>query len=118
MLRHAVGVLLIGCWGCGDMMSHECTDEARSSVQVTVTDDQGQPLTDAKVTFSVNGQAAEDCKLLGNDYVCGWEIKGAFVITARKAGYVDAQQSVSVGELPDGCHVDGKQLTLQLVPVT
>ena len=80
------------------------------SVAVAVQDEQGDAITDAEVVFSVDGGEEQACD--GNH--CGWEREGTFVVTARKAGYDDAQKSIVVGPDADGCHVESQTLTLTL----
>lgn len=73
-------------------------------------DEQGDPITDAEVVFSVDGGEEEAC----DANHCGSEREGTFVITARKAGYEDAQKSIVVGPDADGCHVETETLALTL----
>jgi hypothetical protein len=86
-------------------------------VQVIVTAEQGARVTDACVVFAVNGGAENDRELFGDKYISGWEREGNFVIAARKASYADAQKSVRVESIENGCHVAGKQLTLELTSI-
>jgi hypothetical protein len=114
-----VALALAFCAGCDNPNEEKlaCTQEGRASVQVTVVEAGGKPLGDVSVVFSLDGSPESDCENVYDDlYVCGWEREGKFVVTARKAGYGDAQTSVDVGLSSSGCHVDGKQVTLTLAP--
>lgn len=107
------------CSGCDNPIEEKqaCTQEGRASVRVTVVEAEGKPLSDVSVVFSLDGSPETNCENISEElYVCGWEREGSFVVTARKAGYGDAQTSVDVGLMSSGCHVDGKQITLTLVP--
>ncbi len=101
--------------GTGDTTGTNCSLEARSSVTVKVVDAAGAAVTDATVTFSVDGAAAQNCELfpVGSDYVCGYEIEGDFTITVTK-GADTKTQNVTVGKTADGCHVEGKTITITL----
>lgn len=106
---------LVGCGsdgiGPGD---GSCTNEARASVTVKVVDASGAPVTDASVTFSVDGAPAQACESFPDgSYVCGFEIAGEFIIGASRAG-VSKLDKVTIGKTADGCHVEGKSITLTL----
>ena len=97
-----------------------CTTEAVASVSVTVLDEAGQRVQDARVTFTRDGGAEEqaDCvpSTTGSGcsgWVAGWEQPGDFVIKATSAdGTRQAQGQVTVD---DGtCHVEGQSLQLTL----
>lgn len=102
--------------GCdeGDDDYAECTAEARSSVTVNVTDENSNTVTDADVTYGVDGGAPNDCELIGANYVCGWEVEGLFLITVTKEGYLEEQREVTITS--DECHVIGKTIDIQLQP--
>jgi hypothetical protein len=92
-----------------------CTLEARTSVGVTVLDARGAPISDATVTYSVDGEREEECVrfpfLVDGRYICGWETAGTFRITARRgAETATATVSVSRGQ----CHVRSESVTLRL----
>ncbi|HEY1097974.1 MAG TPA: hypothetical protein VGF99_03560, partial [Myxococcota bacterium] len=55
-----------------------------------------------------------DARGTAGAYVCGYELDGEFVITATKAGFADAEGTVTVADRGDGCHVAGETLTLTL----
>ena len=103
-----------GLLGCGTD-SVGCTLEARSSVMVKVVDAMGAPVTDAMVTFSHEGGAAENCEnlLMDGSYTCGYERDGAITVTATK-GADTKMQTVTVSKTEDGCHVVGQSITLTL----
>ena len=91
-----------------------CTTEARASTMVTVVDATGASVTDATVTYSVDGAAAQNCDLLGSVYNCGFEQSGTLTITATR-GTTSATKSVVVTRTTDGCsHVVTEKVTLTL----
>lgn len=94
-----------------------CTDEARSSVQVTVVDDNGTPLEVASVTMQPTGQEESPCDRLGDpgEFTCGFEIDGDSVVRAQAVGYTSAEQTVTVGRTEDDCHVETESVTLRLI---
>lgn len=108
-----VALLAVIGSGCG---STTCTDELAYSVTGEVVDQEGEHVDDVQVVFTVNGSAERDCGGSSTLFFCGSELDGDFVITARKAGHSDATTNVHVGREPDGCHVDGKHVTLTLTP--
>lgn len=116
--RCVVGVVGVGVGAAGCPLGGvACTDLAAVSVTATVEDEAGDPVDDADVVFRVDGGDEQDCSLLSDgQYSCGFEVEGAIVVTARKAGFVDAESgAVDVVEDADGCHVVGQSVTLTLV---
>lgn len=110
-----------GSGGNGSGGGIACTTEARSSVTVKVVDAQGMPVTDAVVTYTVDGGASQNAECvnplggMGNcqEWVAGYEIAGNFVITATSAdGMKTATQMVTVAK--DECHVISQTATLTL----
>ncbi len=110
-----VGLSSLGVLGCGTEDPAGCTMEARSSVTVKVVDGMGAPVTDAMLTFSVDGGAAENCDNLNMDgsYTCGYERSGAITVTATKGADMKSQ-TVTIMKTDDGCHVVGQSITLTL----
>ena len=97
-----------------------CTTEAIASVSITVLDEAGQRVRDARVTFVRDGGAEQQAECLQGStdtgcetWVTGWEQPGDFVIKATSAdGTRQAQGQASV---EDGtCHVEGQSLQLTL----
>jgi hypothetical protein len=110
----SLGFAGCGSDGVGPGGDGACTTEARSSVTVKVVDGSGAPVTDASVTFSVDGAAAQACEgFPDGSYACGFEVDGEFIIGVSKGGE-NKLQMVTVGMTPDGCHVDGKTITITL----
>ena len=108
--------ILTGCGfdsigGPGD----SCTLEARSSVTVKVVDSAGVVISDAMVTFSVDGGGPQACEVFpdGQGYVCGYEVDGNFTITATK-GMDTKTAMVTVKMTADVCHVESQSLTITL----
>jgi hypothetical protein len=82
---------------------------------VTVVDATGASVTDATVTYSVDGAAALNCDLVGSVYDCGFEQSGTLTITATR-GTTSATKPVVVTRTNDGCsHVVTQKVTLTLV---
>ncbi len=110
-----------GSGGSGMGGGVACTTEARSSVTVKVVDAQGMPVSDAVVTYTVDGGASQNAECvnpvggMGNcqEWVAGYEVAGDFVITAASAdGTKMATQMVTVTK--DQCHVISQTATLTL----
>jgi hypothetical protein len=100
-----------------------CTDEALPSVVVTVEDEGGNPVSDARVTYMHDGGAEQQAQcrpFLGSSdlsrcgsWVAGEELAGQFTLTATSAdGTRRAEHQVSVSE--DECHVVPAQVRLTL----
>lgn len=97
-----------------------CDTSARASVSVTVLDEAGQQVQDARVTFTRDGGAEQqaDCVPSASDsgcsqWVAGWEQPGDFVVKATSADgtrHAEGQASVEDGT----CHVEGQSLQLTL----
>ncbi|HYO69263.1 MAG TPA: hypothetical protein VEU33_24610 [Archangium sp.] len=107
--------------GCSLPTEGFCTLEARASVQVNVVDPRGNPVRDARVTFTLNGSEVQQALCNGSElaqgncdtWVTGYEQPGEYIITATSAdGQRTARQSVSVGE--DECHVQSQTVMLTL----
>ncbi len=82
-----------------------CTEEARSSVSLELVDESGSAISDAVVTYRVDGGAEENCESWGDGgYVCGFEVEGAFEITSTRLGYGTDVFTVDV--TADECHVE------------
>jgi hypothetical protein len=111
----ALAPLLPACAG-----STVCDTSALASVSVTVLDEAGQRVQDARVTFTRDGGAEEQAECVPSasgagcaQWVAGWERPGDFVVKATSAdGTRQAQGQATVG---DGtCHVEGQSLQLTL----
>ncbi len=94
-----------------------CTEEARSSVTVHVTDAAGTALQGATVSYTVDGGASTPCDDLGDAFVCAYEVDGAFVIRVEADGYEPRDVEVNVGRTADDCHVESEVLDVALTPV-
>jgi hypothetical protein len=108
--------LLFACAGGGDTDTADslCTTEARASVTVLVTGDDGQPLTPDGVTFQVDGTDPQEAQCVNascTQWVAGWELTGSFEITATLGAEATVGSTV-VGLDATGCHVHGQTLTL------
>ncbi|MDC0744478.1 hypothetical protein [Polyangium mundeleinium] len=89
-----------------------CTTIAAISVTVDVVDSTGAPVTDADLTYTVNGGPSKPCEqVVENSYDCGVEESGNFVITATRDM---ATKSANVTVTADECHVIGQSLTMTL----
>jgi len=94
---------------------HACTEEARSSVTVTVIGPNG-PICDANVVVHIGTEVAPlttfgppDCTYAGV-----YERSGPMTVVASKTGFATASKMVTVGS--DECHVIGEKVTLTLTP--
>jgi len=90
-----------------------CTDLEAASVSVTLTNRDGEKVSDGTVTFTVDGAATQDCEsYTDGEYICGWEQSGHIVVTAIADGYGDVTGEVDVAA--DECHVTAEHIDLQL----
>ncbi len=105
-------VLTVGC----PKPETACTDDARSSITLSVVDEMGVSINDATATYSVDGSAAQDCEGWSDgSFACGWEQAGTFEITVDAAGY-DAQ-TITQDVAEDECHVITELIEVTLMPV-
>jgi hypothetical protein len=110
---------------CGYLGPRDCTDEARSSVVVSVVDASGAAVHDAVVRFSIDGGAEEMAQCMPisgggggtpircENWIAGWERGGNYTIKVESPdGTRRAEQQLTVTE--DECHVKTEQVTLTL----
>jgi len=96
-----------------------CTPVSIASVVVTVQDSTGALVTDATVTYQVDGGSEKAARCLDvedagcSKWVAGWEESGAFVVVATSGdGSKRAEETLTVSK--DECHVQTEQVTLTL----
>ena len=87
------------------------------ALNISVIDDQGDPVEGANVTFTVaNSDAAGDCAEDGvGVYTCGPE-SGDYTILVEADGFEAGEAMVSVGSTDDGCHPETEQVEIALAP--
>ncbi|MRG96205.1 hypothetical protein [Polyangium spumosum] len=110
-LVYTLGFCLIPLAACssGEVA---CTLIATVSVTVEVVDGTGAPVTDADLTYTVNGGPSKPCEqVFENSYDCGTEEAGDFVITANRDA---STKTASVTVTADECHVIGQTLTMTI----
>ncbi|MDI1435626.1 MULTISPECIES: hypothetical protein [Polyangium] len=101
---------LVACSSSSDEVA--CTTIAAISVTVDVVDATGAAVTDADLTYTVNGGPSKACEqVVENSYDCGVEEAGNFVITATRDM---ATKTANVTVTSDECHVIGQTLTITL----
>jgi len=108
-LLFSATLFLLGPLGCS------CTQDIQHSARVIVVDGSGAVVSDATVTYCVDGGVERGCSFVGqgSTYLCGWEEIGEFTITARK-GMSSDSVTVTVDE-EFGCnHPDQPTVTLKL----
>ena len=92
-----------------------CTAIAAYSVNLQLEDDQGAPITDANVQFSVDASALADCDDFGGgSYACGIEQAGAFTIEIDWNG---VQETLELEVDADECHVISESESVVLTPL-
>ncbi|MEL6343491.1 MAG: hypothetical protein AAFV53_10180 [Myxococcota bacterium] len=97
---------------CDEIFPSICTNEARTSVMLELTDLDGAPISGADVTVS-NDAFTEDCEEWDDgDYACGWEMEGALIVRADAEGYLADSIDVTVDS--DECHIITEQASLTL----
>lgn len=106
-----IPMLVMGCDSVVEDIS--CTLDLRYSVTVSVEDDAGDPVTDATVTYSVDGETPVACEqAMDGLYPCGPEIEGDITVSATADGLGTDEQTVTVSA--DECHVITESVTLIL----
>ncbi len=111
-------LLLLACEIDDPDNGNPCTDIAMASVSLSVADLDGAAVTDATVTYTVDGGEAKDCESWDDgQYVCGWEEPGTIVVSVAKEGFVTVTETVEVGMTDDQCHVEGEVLDVTLEEV-
>lgn len=103
-----ISLVVLNLLGCDSMPG--CDTSAVGSVTVSVFDSSGAPVAPDEVVYTVDGSSESSCESLGGDgseYVCGWEVDGAFeiIVTAGSGSYIEF---VTVDMSMDGCHVQGE----------
>ena len=93
-----------------------CDDYAAASVQLTLVDEAGAPVSGASVIAATDDGDIE-CEDWDNTglYICGYEVSGLFVITIEAEGFDPLELELEVGETEDGCHVETVQETVVMV---
>jgi hypothetical protein len=93
-----------------------CDTMAAVSVSVTLLDESGSLISNAEMTYSVDGGDEVACDELGSgEYSCGYEVDGTLTIRTRAMGFTDDEFEVEVAA--DECHVIGVQETRTLESV-
>lgn len=89
-----------------------CTDHLAYAVTIDLEDADGEPVTDATVTYAVDGGSPEACESFQDGtYVCGPEVEGAIRVVAERDGL---EASMDFDIAADQCHVIGEAATLVL----
>lgn len=107
--------LLAACPGGGAPV---CTEEARTSLSVSVTDESGDPIEQTLVRYSVDGGDFMDCEESGAGWTCGWETAGNFEVQITADGFAAQIRNLTIGE--DECHVISQSVDIMLeaIPCT
>lgn len=97
---HVIGEQLVA-----ELVPVACDESLRASIVATVVGSSGEALSDVVVTYAPEGGDDDrPCEPQADDqWVCGWEEAGAFVVTAGAAGHVSESRTVEVEA--DVCHV-------------
>jgi hypothetical protein len=114
MLRHTLLATALFLTACPEE-EIVCTEEARASVQLTVSDSDGQPVMGATATFTPEGGAETDCDALTEgavSFVCGYEVEGLITIKVVAPGFESFEEKVEVAA--DECHVITEDLAVEL----
>jgi len=90
-----------------------CTTEARVSVQVTITDQAGNIVDGATVTYDSDDGTGLPCdEGSAGTWACGYEVDGEITVHAEAPFLLPASDTVTVDS--DECHVISESLTLVL----
>ncbi|APR85138.1 Hypothetical protein A7982_10487 [Minicystis rosea] len=107
----STGLALLPSAGCS---SGICTADSRPSVTVYVVDGTKTAISDATVTYSVDGGPQKDCWPFDEGskaYLCGEEEAGHIVVTATRGA---STQTAEVDVVADECHVTTVSATITL----
>jgi len=113
----ALAVALTGCpdkdGGSDTGGDINCDAMAVASVQVTLVDQDGAPITaESTVTYDA-GSGEVACEPMPDGVVvCGWEVAGPMHIVAEAEGYGSAEADVVVES--DVCHVITAHIEMEL----
>jgi len=93
-----------------------CTTEAVSSVDLTITDAQGNTLPSATITFLINNEElyTGGCDGSCDSVTLAYEQVGRFDIDVSAPGYMTASESVDVQMDDAGCHPVTQIVTIGL----
>lgn len=111
--------VLIALAACNGSTDTPCDRLARASIELTITDDGGEPLPQAEAEYVHDGFDPVDCDDLDGDglrFACGYEIMGPVLVTADAWGFDPQTIEVDVDER-DRCHVITESVTMLLQPV-
>ena len=111
VLGVALVAVALGACASRDDDATACPAIASASVRVTVFDVNGAPATDAKVTYAVDGRAAQPAECVNpaldggcERWVAGWEQLGSFVVSATSAdGTKHAEAAAEVVSTGGAC---------------
>lgn len=110
------GSIALALYGCGDS---DCLGGAGPSVRIEVQDENGNPVLDADVTYTLDGSEAQTATCQPSEggcigFLAGTEQQGHYVVRAESAdGTKETELAVDVDGF-DGCHVIAKKVTLVL----
>lgn len=116
-MRYLLPLALLGCPVASDDTgtANACTEIAVASVSLSLVYENGEPVSAASVTYTVDGGEAKPCDdLFEEQWACGWEEPGLIEVTVAQEGYQTLTESVEVVMTDDGCHVVGQVLDLVL----
>ena len=110
--------LLFGCGSkedSGEIDDIACTASIEFSVYATIYNEAGEVIENASVSYSAEAMSG-DCEVdsIGGHY-CGEEQSGEVTILVSAEGYVDAEETVTVGA--DQCHVITENLDITMTAV-
>lgn len=113
-------LVVIGCLGflaCDSDGGDACTEIAVASVTLeVVAAEDGEPLPDAAVSFTLDGgeMREPDSQDDGGVFVLDYEETGAFLVTVSAPGFEMLTRSYNVVLEEGGCHPEGVSDTVEL----
>jgi hypothetical protein len=100
--------------GCGGLYV-TCTQEARRSVNLTITDAETGEEVDAMVTLRIDGEPSNEIYDGSTGYYeLGSEKEGMIEVTVSADGYESVTEVYEVTR--DECHVETVEATIELEP--
>ena len=96
----------------------DCTAEVVSSASVTVVDEDGAAIEEARVSYAPVSEYTDEsiaCEGHSGVYYCGEEIAGELDIFVDADGFDSHSERITVEMTPDNCHVITEQVDVVLI---
>ncbi len=115
-LSHVVLTACVVCSACDLGNGRACTEIAVASVSLeVVAAEDGEPIADAEVTFTLDGGESRQPDAHDDDvFVLDYEETGIFEVTVSAPGFETVTRTYDVMLDEDGCHPVGEVDEIEL----